>query len=125
MVKTREEQQLEMEQAFNRVMPDFSIIPYVGCYAEVNLEYSLTAMCPVCYPIRDRYTLKITFVPDRDLPELISFMEYLDAFCDIAITHEHLASKIREEFNKKVMPISLDVILETHVKGGLKVTVRC
>lgn len=95
------------------------IIPYVG--DEEIVEYKtneLIALCPATgYP--DIYTLSIKFIPNELIPELKSFKFYLMQYLDIPISHEHLASKIYDDFNSIINPKKLYLELQVARRGGI------
>ncbi len=87
---------------------------------EVSYEYpELTALCPMT-GLPDFYTVRIIYIPDKKIPELKSLRFYFLAYRDIPILHEHLASKIFEDFRKAVNPKKLRVELDVAVRGGIK-----
>lgn len=95
------------------------IIPYIG--DEEIVEYKtneLIALCPATgYP--DIYTLSIKFIPNKLIPELKSFKFYLMQYLDIPISHEHLASKIYDDFNNIIKPKKLYLELQVARRGGI------
>ncbi len=95
-------------------------IPYVGSDEKVVYETSeFVARCPET-GIIDFYKLRIEYIPDKKLPELKSFKYYLMQFEEIPISHEHLASKVYDDFQKVVQPKRLYVYLEVNIRGGIK-----
>lgn len=100
-------------------------IPYKGEIDEVVVyEYpELTADCPMTR-IQDLYTIRITYIPDKYVPELKSLKMYFLDYKNLPISHENLCAKIYKEFKEAVKPKKLKVELEVAVRGGIKTTIR-
>ena len=118
---TPEELKERVERAWNWTMPKLTPVPFVGeITQEVTYKYpELTARCPVT-GIQDLYTVTITFVPDKWVPELKTLKLYFMAFRDLPISHEHLQAKIYKEFKEQIEPEWLQVDLSVAVRGGIK-----
>lgn len=101
----------------------FVLIPYVGEEEIVEYDYpELVGLCPVTfYP--DIYRVTIRFVPDKVVPELKSLKFYYMDYTTVPISHEHLASKIYNEFIEQVNPKKCCLKLYTNVRGGLTTNV--
>lgn len=100
-----------------------TLIPYLG-KPEV-VEYAseeLIGLCPVTF-LPDIYKIKIRFVPKEKIPELKSLKYYFLDYAELPISHEHLASRIYDQFKAQVDPKLLRVILDVAVRGGIKTTV--
>ena len=90
---------------------------------EITYEYpELTALCPMT-GIQDIYTVLITYIPGKKVPELKSLREYFLAYRDVPILHEHLASKICEDFDAAVNPRQLIIQLDVAVRGGISTSI--
>lgn len=114
-----------IEEAYATEMPVIQSVPYIGVKIE-QVEYiypELTALCPMT-GIQDLYTIKIFFMPDKWIPELKSLRQYLLAYRDLPISHEHLASKIYMDLYKVLAPQKLRVTLYVAVRGGIKTTIH-
>ena len=86
---------------------------------EITYEYpELVALCPMT-GIPDFYTVRVIYMPGKRIPELKSLRFYFLAYKDLPVLHEHLASKIFEDFWKAVGPEKLKVELEVAVRGGI------
>lgn len=119
-----EEVSERIKSAYEFEMPKIIPIPYVGVEGEV-VEYAypeLTALCPMT-GIQDLYNVSIVFVPNKFVPELKSLKFYFLAFRDLPISHEHLASKIEEEFKSAINPEEIQITLDVAVRGGIKTTI--
>jgi 7-cyano-7-deazaguanine reductase len=122
---TDEEVRQQQEEVRDREMPEIRTVDFV-CDAREEVTYEcpeMTAVCPMT-GIPDFYTIRITYVPDENLPELKSLRFYLLAYREIPIFHEHLAAKIHEDFTEAVQPRSLHLELDVGVRGGIHTTVR-
>ncbi|MFH1708392.1 MAG: preQ(1) synthase [Planctomycetota bacterium] len=82
----------------------------------------LTALCPMT-GLPDFYTLTVTYTPGRTLPELKSLKQYLTAYRDLPILHEHLAGRVFDDFKRAVRPRALRVTLAAAIRGGIAATV--
>ena len=82
----------------------------------------LTAVCPMT-GLPDFYTLRIEYTPDKHIPELKSLKMYTIWYRNIPILHEHLATKIFDDFSKAVSPKTLKLELIAAVRGGVVSTV--
>jgi 7-cyano-7-deazaguanine reductase len=91
-----------IRKAFTTKMPPLTLIPFTGQMDEQVTYYypELEAICPVT-GLPDNYRLSITFVPDKVIPELKTLKQYLVAFRDLPISHEHLYAKIFTEFKRR------------------------
>ena len=117
------QQQREIQQL--RLSP---IRPLEYVYSEgegKEVTYStdeLVALCPATgYP--DFYRLKISYRPDKYIPELKSLKFYIMDYYKIPIFHEHLAVKILNDFVEAVRPKYANIELSVAVRGGIGTTV--
>ena len=114
-----------LQQAFmKRPLPVIARLDFVAG-DEIEAEYSfpeLTALCPMT-GLPDTYTVILRYSPDKFLPELKSLRDYLLAFRDIPVLHEHLLCRIHRDFEKAVKPRRLEVTLDVAVRGGIKTRV--
>jgi len=100
------------------------LIPYVGLQESVVYEYpELVALCPVTF-FPDIYSVKITIVPNKIIPELKSLKFYYMDYYHLPISHEHLASKIYYDIRSQVNPLSMKLELVANVRGGIASTVH-
>jgi len=104
-------------------MPEIKTLDFLYKGGEITYEYpELIALCPMT-GIPDIYTVRIIYTPDEKLPELKSLRFYFLAYKDIPILHEHLASKIFDDFKKAVKPKNLRIELDVAVRGGIRTKV--
>ena len=103
---------------------DFVLIPYIGKEEIVEYDYpELIGLCPVTfYP--DVYRVKIRFIPNELIPELKSLKFYYMDYTTVPISHEHLASKIYNDFVSQVRPKACYLELFTNVRGGLTTNIE-
>jgi len=119
-----EELKKQQESVKRLKMPPIRTLDYLYKEGgEVTYEYpELTALCPMT-GIQDLYTVRITYVPEKKIPELKSLREYFLAYRDIPILHEHLANKIFEDFNQAVQAQKIKIQLNVAVRGGIVTTI--
>ncbi|MGA1840718.1 MAG: NADPH-dependent 7-cyano-7-deazaguanine reductase [bacterium] len=119
-----EEIKRQQEKVKRLKMPEIRTIDFLYDEGgEVTYEYAeLTALCPMT-GIQDIYTVKITFVPEKKIPELKSLREYFLAYRDVPILHEHLANKIFKDFNGAVRANKIKIQLNVAIRGGITTTV--
>ena len=101
-------------------LPKIAVLDYLypGAGEIIYTTSELTSLCPMT-GLPDFYTLTITYTAGRALPELKSLKQYLTAFRDRPILHEHLAGRIFDDFKRAVKPRRLTVTLEANVRGGI------
>ena len=86
-----------------------------------NLEFS--AICPKT-GLPDYATICIKYVPDKDCVELKSLKEYFVSYRDVGIFHEHVVSKVLEDFVAACLPRKAEVIGDFNIRGGMKTIVH-
>lgn len=113
------------EEVKNMVISPILSQKYVYAGEESYITYTtdeLVALCPAtAYP--DFYHLEISYTPNENIPELKSLKFYMMGYYSIPIYHEHLASKILEDFVNVVRPMDAEVRLSVAVRGGIGTTV--
>ena len=104
----------------NKIRP----IPYLGVKDEkVIHEYEeLIGKCPVTN-LPDLYKIKIEYIPIKLIPELKSLRFYFIGYENLPISHEHLVSKVFNDFTKIVEPKWIRIELNVAIRGGIKTTV--
>ena len=125
---TDEEVNKQQEFVKNYQMPVLRPLDFVyeGEPEEIIHETEeLIAVCPMT-GLPDFYSLRISYIPNAHIVELKSLKFYFFAYKDMPIFHEHLASKILEDFVNAVKPKSIQVLLDAAARGGIgtKVTRR-
>jgi 7-cyano-7-deazaguanine reductase len=113
--------EMSMELELSEIVP----IPYLGgINALVKYKYpELIALCPMT-GLPDVYTIEISFIPNKLVPELKSLKKYFIEFKDIPISHEHLHAKIFYDFQDVVDPKTLKVFLDVAIRGGVHTTIN-
>lgn len=97
-------------------------------HAPGKMEISLnctefTCFCPLTKQ-PDFATIEINYIPDENIVESKSMKLYLESFRNDGIFHEHLAVDIGKDFVKYVKPLSLDVIVNFNVRGGIGIAAK-
>lgn len=113
-----------IEQAMDVKLSLIVPIPYKGGIPQ-TIVYKcseLIARCPMTL-IPDFYTITITFIPNKHIPELKSLRDYFRDYFDMPMSHEHLQAKIFRDFQKVIKPKSLRVELDVAIRGGIKTNV--
>ncbi len=82
-----------------------------------------TAICPKT-GLPDFAKIQISYVPDEQCVELKSLKEYMFAYREIGIFHEHVVNKILEDFVKDCKPKRVNIIGDFNIRGGVKTIVR-
>ena len=67
-----------------------------------------TAICPKT-GLPDFAKIQISYVPDEQCVELKSLKEYMFAYREIGIFHEHVVNKILEDFVKDCKPKRVNI----------------
>lgn len=119
----------ELKKRIEQVMAlDFKLdirpIPYIGD-REIVQYYTdeLIGLCPMTgYP--DIYKLTIRFYPCEKIPELKSLKMYLMNYLNVPISHEHLADKIYNDFNERIISEKTYLKLEVARRGGIDTTIE-
>lgn len=89
----------------------------------INLvEPEFTCLCPKTGQ-PDFATLRIEYSPRTWCAELKSFKNYIVAYRNIGIFHEHAVNRILEDIVKAVGPKWAKVEGEFNMRGGIKTTV--
>lgn len=79
-----------------------------------------TCLCPMTGQ-PDYATIDIVYIPDKHVVESKSMKLYLETFRNEGVFHEHLAVDISHDFVKFVKPISINVTVRFHVRGGIAI----
>ena len=123
---TDEEVNAQQEFVKNYQMPVLRPLDFVyeGEPEEIMHETEeLIAVCPMT-GLPDFYALRISYIPNAHIVELKSLKFYFFAYKDMPIFHEHLASKILEDFVNAVKPKSAQVLLDAAARGGIGTQVK-
>jgi 7-cyano-7-deazaguanine reductase len=84
----------------------------------------LTALCPFDFGGPDFYNLTIRYEPDTLCVESKSLKQYLQAYRNVEITAEELATTIHADIERAINPGSLYVRLKQARRGGVEETVE-
>lgn len=97
-------------------------------HAPGQMEISLhctefTCFCPLTKQ-PDFATIEINYIPDKNIVESKSMKLYLESYRNAGIFHEHLAVDIGKDFVKQVKPLSIEVIVNFNVRGGIAISAK-
>jgi 7-cyano-7-deazaguanine reductase len=95
---------------------------YAG--SDTSLEVSVpefTCICPKT-GLPDFATLVISYVPGRQCLELKSFKEYINAYRELGIFHEHVVNRVLADCVKACKPRSMEVRGVFNARGGIQTT---
>jgi 7-cyano-7-deazaguanine reductase len=94
--------------------------PYPGQVYEIQVvSPEFTALCPVNPAQPDFATVTIKYVPDKWIIEFKSLKLYLTSYRTVSIFYEASTNLILEHLVKAVKPLSLEVITEWNIRGGI------
>jgi 7-cyano-7-deazaguanine reductase len=82
-----------------------------------------TCLCPLTKQ-PDYAEIDITYRPDKHVAESKSVKLYLENYRNVGVFHEHLAVDIGGDFVKAVMPLTLDVTVNFHSRGGIAISAK-
>lgn len=82
----------------------------------------LTSLCPTTN-LPDFYTVKLTYEPDKLLPELKSLKLYFLTFRDVEIFHEEIANRILDDLIRSIKPRWAQIIVKVNNRGGILTTI--
>lgn len=82
-----------------------------------------TCVCPKT-GLPDFADLFIDYKPDEHCVELKSFKEYILAYRDIGVFHEHVVNRVMEDMIKSCKPRWIKVRGVFNVRGGITTTVE-
>jgi 7-cyano-7-deazaguanine reductase len=90
----------------------------------VRLEIpEFNCICPKT-GLPDFATIEIDYVPDRLCVELKSLKQYITAFRNLGIFHEHAVNRILDDFVRAVMPRRAVIEGVFNARGGIRTSVR-
>lgn len=92
---------------------------YPGKVVEVDLSTDeFTAVCPYS-GLPDFGTIRVTYIPKKEIIELRSFKYYLFSFRNVGIYQEHLAHKILHDLVRCCKPKWMEVVTDYNIRGGI------
>ena len=91
---------------------------------EVSLEIpEFTCICPrTGQP--DFATIRVRYVPDQRLLELLSIKLYIWSYRNEGAFHEDVTNRILDDFVRAASPRWIEVLGDFSVRGGIKTEVR-
>ena len=93
---------------------------------EYTIEMTIpefTCLCPKT-GLPDFATITIRYVPKKNCIELKSLKEYVFFYRNLGIFHEHVVNKILDDFVRACEPISVEIVGDFNVRGGIKTVVK-
>ncbi|MGA9116905.1 MAG: preQ(1) synthase [Bacteroidota bacterium] len=78
-----------------------------------------TSVCPWS-GLPDFATVRIEYIPRRNILELRSLKYYLHSYRGVGIYQEHLVNRIMEDLVRRVDPRRMKVTLDYRVRGGIR-----
>ena len=107
----------------NRILETFPN-QYPGREYQVSIECpEFTSLCPKTGQ-PDFGTIRIRYVPDRQVIELKSLKFYLFSYRNQGIFYESVINKILDDLVAACRPIRCEVIGDFSVRGGITTSVR-
>ncbi len=92
---------------------------YSGKKVVVNIETDeFTAVCPYS-GLPDFATIKINYIPSKELIELRSLKYYLLSYRNVGIYQEHVVNHILKDLVKLCKPKWMQVIADYKIRGGV------
>lgn len=83
------------------------------------ISSEFTALCPVNPAQPDFATVTIKYIPDKFIIEFKSLKLYLTSYRNVSIFYEASTNLILEHLVKALKPISLEVVTEWNIRGGM------
>jgi 7-cyano-7-deazaguanine reductase len=100
--------------------------PYEYPGREIVVEIDtdeFTAVCPFS-GLPDFGTLRVHYVPDREIIELKSLKYYIVSYRNVGIYQEHAVNRLLEDLWACCEPRWMEVELEYRLRGGIRTVVR-
>ncbi len=91
---------------------------------EISISFAeFTCLCPRSgYP--DFATIRITYIPDKNIVELKSLKLYLNSFRDVSVSHEEVTNRIYGEMERMLAPRFLEVTGDFNPRGNVKTIIK-
>ncbi len=105
-------------------LPEIETWEFQYAGTDTTLEVSIpefTCICPKT-GLPDFATLVVTYVPGKLCLELKSFKEYINAYRELGIFHEHVVNKLLTDCVKACKPRSMEVRGVFNARGGIQTT---
>ena len=104
-------------------MPPIRTLAAPATAVDVAHTYAeFAGVCPMT-GLPDNYHLVIRYRTGKAMPELKSLRDYLLAFRQLPITHEHVAQKLAAELTG-LLGVPVHISLTAAVRGGITTTVE-
>lgn len=92
-------------------------------YTITSTTSEFTCVCPKT-GLPDFATLTISYMPNKDCIELKSFKEYLLAYRELGIFHEHVVNKLLEDLVTACKPRKMHITGIFNNRGGITTTIE-
>jgi 7-cyano-7-deazaguanine reductase len=92
---------------------------YPGKDIVINIDTDeFTAVCPWS-GLPDFATIKVDYIPNRDIIELRSFKYYLLSYRNVGIYQEHAVNRILDDLVRCARPKWMKVTADYRIRGGV------
>jgi 7-cyano-7-deazaguanine reductase len=92
---------------------------YPGKEIIVNIDTDeFTAVCPWS-GLPDFGTVRVDYIPARNVIELRSFKYYLLSYRNVGIYQEHVVNRILEDLVRRSRPLWMKVTVDYKIRGGV------
>jgi 7-cyano-7-deazaguanine reductase len=90
----------------------------------VEIDFpEFTCLCPQSgYP--DFATIRIRYIPDKEIVELRSLKLYLNKYRSLHISHEEVTNRIYTDLQQELKPQFLEVIGDFNPRGNVKTVIK-
>jgi len=82
-----------------------------------------TCLCPLTKQ-PDYANIEIIYTPNKYLVESKSLKLYLETYRNKGVFHEHLVVDIGKDFVKYIDPLSVEIIANFNVRGGIAISAK-
>ncbi|MBS4028508.1 MAG: NADPH-dependent 7-cyano-7-deazaguanine reductase QueF [Ignavibacteriales bacterium] len=100
---------------------ELGTFPYehIGKDIIINIDTDeFTAVCPFS-GLPDFATIKVNYIPRKEIIELRSFKYYLLSYRTVGIYQEHLVNRVLDDLVKCCKPKWMEVIADYNIRGGV------
>jgi 7-cyano-7-deazaguanine reductase len=92
---------------------------HIGKDVVINIDTNeFTAVCPFS-GLPDFATIKVNYIPQKDIIELRSFKYYLLSYRTVGIYQEHLVNRILDDLVICCKPKWMQVVADYNIRGGV------
>jgi len=92
---------------------------HIGKDVVINIDTNeFTAVCPFS-GLPDFATIKVNYIPKKEIIELRSFKYYLLSYRTVGIYQEHLVNRVLDDLVKCCKPKWMQVVADYNIRGGV------